>query len=121
MQWILGNAKDEQKTILIINIPNSNDNYIISCFTENNPLMREYRKTNYFYTNTRRVETKSPITILDQKSFPSSSTPTRHAVEPVAVIAAVADDVAERTCDVADRVGMIVPLAFDVDGSEAED
>jgi len=83
--------------------------------------MREYRKTNYFYTNTRRVETNSPMTILDQKSFPNSSTPTRHAVEPVAVIAAVADDTAELTCDVADGVEMIVALGFDADGSDAED
>jgi hypothetical protein len=82
--------------------------------------MREYRKTNHFYTNTKRVETKSPITILDQKSFPNSSTPTRHAVELVAVIAAVADDVVELTCDVADGVEMIVALAFDAD-SDAED
>ena len=77
--------------------------------------MREYRKTNHFYTNTRRVETKSPISILDQKSFPNSSTPTRHAVEPEAVTAAVADDVAELTCDVADGVEMIVELACDAD------
>jgi len=77
--------------------------------------MREYRKTNHFYTNTRRVETKSPITILDQKSFPNSSTPTRHAVE--VLIAAVADDVAE----LADGVELIVALAVDADGSDAED
>jgi hypothetical protein len=120
MRWILGNGKEEQKTILIYYIPNSKIISTLTCFTESNPLMMEYTKANHFYTNTRRVETKSPITILDQKSFPKSSTPTRHAVEPVKVVAAEAADVAELTCDVADGVEMIVALAFDADGSDAD-
>jgi len=59
------------------------------------------------------------MTRLDQKSFPSNSTPIWHPVEGVAVAAAEAAELAELACDDADAVGVVLP--FDDDADDAED